>query len=103
MRHPYDNENRARLYDKFLDLSQYIEKLRKLKKHKREKILIDLKDLIISHDDTLFDKHVQEFPITVKKRWYDKDPFSWIVVNALKYADTDLLIKLFDYFEKSLK
>jgi hypothetical protein len=103
MRHPYDNENRARLYDKFLDLSQYIEELRKLKKHKREKILINLKDLIISHDDTLFDKHVQEFPITVKKRWYDKDPFSWIVVNALKYADTDLLIKLFDYFEKSLK
>ena len=42
----------------------------------------------------LIDKYVMDFPMGLKRRWYDKDPFSWLIINSLKYANKNLLEKV---------
>ena len=59
-------------------------------------------DVILNYDNELFEKHVFEFPMTNGRRWYDRDPFSWLVINALKYADEDLITDIILYLKEKL-
>jgi hypothetical protein len=38
-----------------------------------------------------------------KRRWYDKSPFLWLVINALKYSDDDLITDIILYLKEKLK
>ncbi len=89
-----------RWYDKIADLGIFIEKMKDIKKRKREKILVHLKDLIMKHDPEIVDKHVVDFPMGIRKRWYDKDPYSWLIINSLKFAKKDLIDEVIEYFKK---
>jgi hypothetical protein len=91
-----------RLYDKYLDLSYLIEKLKYLKKQERDKIISALKDLIMDYDNDFIGKHVLEFPLPNRRRWYDEDPLSWMVIHVLKYAEEDLLNKVNDFLKSNL-
>ena len=97
-----NNTLKNRWYDKYPDLRDCIEKLENLKKRKRDKIMLDMKDIIMDYDNKLIDRHVIEFPMTYKRRWYDKDPYSWLVINSLKYADEDLITNIITYLKKRL-
>ena len=88
-----------RWYDKYTDLSNNLERLKESNKRKREKIFMDMKNIIMEYDSELIDRHVLEFPLTHKQRWYDKDPFSWLVINTLEYADDALLSKIRRYLK----
>lgn len=92
-----------RAYDKFPDLAELIEQIKYLEKSKREKLLIGIKDIIIDYDPDFLDKYVSQFPMSLKRRWYDKDPFSWMTINAVHYADEDLLNLIIDYLKNELK
>jgi len=92
-----------RWYDKYPDLSRSLEELKGLKKQDRDKLIHGLKDIILDYDNELFDKHVLEFPMTYRRRWYDKDPFSWLVINALEYVDEDLITDIILYLEEKLQ
>ena len=61
-----------------------------------------MKDIIIDYDYELFNRHVLEFSMTHNRRWYDKDPFSWLTINGLKYANKELLNKIITYLKKVL-
>ena len=86
-----------RWYDKNPELSGYIDYLRDVEPDRRDKIIGDLKDLI---SDGLIDDNVLEFPLTTKRRWYDSDPYAWLVINALKYADDELIDRVIGYFRE---
>jgi len=90
-----------RWYDKYPELSKYIEKLKDLKERKRDKILLQMMQLIIEYDDKLIDKHILDFPIACR-RWYDKEASSWLVINALKYANEDLINEITLYLKEKL-
>lgn len=92
-----------RWYDRYLDLGHHIERLKSLKKKERDKIILGMKDVIMDYDDELIDRHVIDFPLSFKRRWYDKDPFSWMVINALMYADKALLNKITDFLRSKLQ
>ncbi len=95
-------EPKNRWYDKYPDLSDRIEKLKELKKRERDLIILDIKDIIMDYDNELIDRHVLEFPMTYKRRWYDKDPYSWLIINALKYANKDLITDVILYFKRKI-
>jgi len=100
----FDNDDhyKNRWYDSYPKLMKLINKLKGSEKSKRETLILGMKEIIIEHDSELIDKHVQEFPMTYKRRWYDEDPDSWLVINSLKYADDDLLTDIILYLRERL-
>jgi hypothetical protein len=92
-----------RWYDANPILRGLLEKLKITNNTKQEKIISDIKNLIMSYDSELMDRWVLEFPLTTKRRWYDKNPYSWLVINSLKYAEKKLLRRVMSYLKKELK
>jgi hypothetical protein len=95
-------EPKKRWYDKYPDLRILLDKLRELKKRKRDAIILEIKEIIKKRDECLFDKYVFEFPLSSRQRWYDNNPFSWLVINAMKYADEDLITDIILYLKDRL-
>ena len=91
-----------RWYDSYPDLSIRIEKIKNLNKNEKNKIILAMKDIIIDYDYELLNRYVIEFPMTYNRRWYDKDPFSWLTINGLKHANKELLNKIITYLKKVL-
>ena len=91
-----------RWYDRYPDLKVMFDKLQELKKGERDKIILELKDLIAGRDNCLFDKYVFEFSMPLQRRWYDNNPFSWLVISALKYADEALITDIILYLKERL-
>ncbi len=84
-----------RWYDKHKKLAALLEGLKGMRKYKRDKISTEIIDLIKTHDDTLIDNFVMEFPLEIyQRRWYDKDPYLWLIFNGLSKADKVLLKKV---------
>ena len=66
----------------------------------RDYLLSGVMGIIRSHDRQLLDKFVSEFPLDFnRRRWYDQDPYLWLIVNGLSYAGQDLLDAVADYLE----
>ena len=93
------NKNKNRGYDKYPDLRERLDALKELDKEERDAIIAGIKDSIMSGDPGLIDRHVMEFPMTSKRRWYDQDPYCWLTVNALKYANEDLIEKVTSFIK----
>lgn len=91
-----------RWYDQYPELSQLIEKIKVLSDDEKNEVLIKIKDIVIKHDAKIIDSHVMEFPMSSKRRWYDKDPYSWLVINALKFASEDLINIVTDYLKEKI-
>jgi len=91
-----------RWYDKHPEIGLLLEKLRILDLQDRGKIIEEMKNLIVKYDKDLIDRYVLEFPLTLKRRWYDEDPVSWMVINSLKYVDEDLLENIIFYLKEQL-
>ncbi len=98
-----NDDSEGRSYDIYPNLSELIEKLKNSERRDQDKIISGIKDLIMDFDSELIDRHVMEFPLTVKRRWYDKDPYSWLVMNALKYGEEKLIKNVVNYLQKKLK
>ena len=97
------NQKKQRWYDKYPNLSKMINDLEKLDQTKLDKILIDLKNMIIKTNPGLIDDNVLNFTMPIKRRrWYDNDPYSWLIFNALKYAEDGLLNDIMIYLEKNI-
>jgi len=89
-----------RWYDAVPELRDQIERLKDLNKEKRDKLFDGIKKLESDFDSKLIDRHVLEFPMNLRRRWYDQDPTSWLMINALKYADRPLLQRVIDYLKQ---
>jgi hypothetical protein len=89
-----------RWYDSVPELGKYIQKLGRKRNEDRNRLLVGMKNIIIKTNRKLIDDHVLEFQLN--RRWYDHDPFAWMIMNALKYAEEPLLIKIRDYLKEHL-
>lgn len=97
-----DDHYKNRWYDKYPKLRKFIDELKNLEKGERETIILDMQRMIIEYDNELIDRYVHEFPMTYRRRWYDNDPDSWLVVNALKFADENLITDIILYLKERL-
>ena len=90
-----------RWYDKNETLANYLDSLKEMPGVKKDKIIIEIMVLIKENNPTLLDDFVGEFPLNLnRRRWYDKDPYLWLLFNGLKYANDDLLQKVISFFEE---
>jgi len=80
-----------RWYDKNKNLASLLGILKARDPCDQEKVVAGMKEIIMGYDQDLMDRWVLEFPLTTKRRWYDQNPYSWLVINSLKYADSRLL------------
>lgn len=61
--------------------------------------------LIKEYDDDLLSfQRALEFPLDFKKkRWYDDDPYLWVMFNTLKISNDELLRIIEDYFKTKFR
>ncbi len=95
-------DDNNRWYDKYPDLRKSIKMLKGLKKRNRDEIIQGMKDLISNRDKELIAKNAIEFPLECKRRWYDTEPYSCLVINSLKYADDDLITDIILYLKEKM-
>jgi hypothetical protein len=95
-------EYNNRWYDKYPGLHLLLEKFKSLERRERDRIMLYVKDLIIDHDKQLFYKYVFELPVSERRRWYDKNHFSWLVVNSLEYAEEDFLTEITLFLQEAV-
>ena len=93
-----NSENRW--YDSNPELKAFLRLLKISNETVQDIIFNDIKDIIMDYDSNLVEKHVMEFPLTEKSRWYDKDPYSCLAFFSLKYLDSSAIDKVVDLRKK---
>jgi len=84
------------------ELGAFIDKLEVMPKMEKDMILIEMKNIIMDYDPEIVMNHIFEFPFQDRKRWYDMDPISWVVINILKYAQKDLINLIIAYLKNRI-
>ena len=92
-----------RWYDRNKSLASLLGMLKTRGPSDQEKLVTGMKEIIMEYDRDLMDRWVLEFPLTTKRRWYDQNPYSWLVINSLKYADAKLLAGIILYLRTELE
>ena len=94
----------ARWYDAHEKLCRNIDKLKFTERNLRDYMVSKVMKVIKCHDPHLLDKFVARFPLDIqRRRWYDKDPYLWLVINGLEYGSAELLDKVADLLEEEQK
>lgn len=97
-------ERNKRWYDANKELAAALEKLKLLEGDEQDRIVVHVIGLIHDHAHGLLEKYILDFPLDMKRRrWYDKDPYLWLMVNGLKYASPQLVMKAVTYINKAVK
>ncbi|NOZ08745.1 MAG: hypothetical protein GXO91_07725 [FCB group bacterium] len=94
--------NRNRWYDPPSKLGLHFEKMQFLREHERDAIIVGIKNIIMKHDPDLINRHILEFASFSRNRWYDADPYTWLIINSLKYAGNDIITEVIKYLEKKI-
>ncbi len=90
----------ARRYDKHEKLGQYLDSLKKIDENTRDGFIEGIMLLIKENNPHLLDDLVMGFPLSLHRiRWYDKDPYLWLIFNGLEYANEKLLNEVASYLE----
>jgi len=81
---------RMRWYDKHDGLAEALEVLKVAERKRREDMLEKMKEIITKKDPQFIDKCCEKFPLNpFKRRWYDSDPYLWLIINSLRYTDDE--------------
>ncbi len=92
-----------RWYDKHEGLANHLESLKIMPKRQLNEMLKDLITLARLLRPSLFEEHLLEYPLDLKKRrWYDDDPYLWLLVNGLRFAEDDIILKVVAFFDKQV-
>jgi|GEM_PF-692915 len=92
-----------RWYDKHEGLANHLEALKDMPKKQLNELLKDLITFARLLNPTLFEDHLFEYPLDPKRRrWYDEDPYLWLVVNGLRFTDDEVIAKIVAFFDKQI-
>ena len=89
-----------RWYDRFPSLSRNLERLREKPDKSRTYVINNIIQIIRDKNPELLNpEHALDFPLDPKKRrWYDQDPYFWLLVNTLSKADEQIIEAVAQYF-----
>jgi hypothetical protein len=83
-----------RWYDKYPKLAKLLEGLKDIRGDRRDEIISGVMLLIKQNAPNLLERYVLDFPLDIKRRrWYDCDPYLWLIFNGLQYASKPLIEK----------
>jgi hypothetical protein len=89
-----------RWYDAFPKLSRQFESFKHMHPHTRDKLIADIMGMVKSVKPGLLEEFLMDFPLDLnRRRWYDRDPYLWLMINGLKYAPVDLLRQVEAYLQ----
>jgi hypothetical protein len=92
----------ARWYDRYSKLGEYLDLMTELSPEKRDELVKGIMVIIKRENPDFLTDLVLQFPLDLfRRRWYDKDPYLWLVFNGLEYADDAMVGKVIDYFEEN--
>jgi len=84
-----------RWYDRYTDLAKHLGDLQTLNTGPRNRLVQDIIDTIRESDPQLLETFVLDFPLDIlRRRWYDKDPYLWLIFNGLRNAELVLIKKV---------
>ncbi len=93
-----------RWYDRYERFGRCLDGLKECNPWDRNRLVQGIMTIIRDHAPTLLDRFVQDFPLDIRRqRWYDKDPYLWLVMNGLRYADADLRDRVTAYLEEEYR
>jgi hypothetical protein len=99
------NTQNNRWYDEHKDLANFLELFKDMKDDVRDKHISAVISLIkqLDPDALSFDKAFN-FPLDIKRRrWYDSDPYLWLVINTLELVNQAVLDAVIDYLKNNIK
>jgi hypothetical protein len=84
-----------RWYDAHEAFAIQLETLKTAAVKSRDQTVAGVLDIIAADAPDLLEKYLLDFPLDQKKRrWYDQDPYLWLMVNGLEHANAKLLDKV---------
>lgn len=84
-------------------LRSNIDKLKNLPFYRKNRIVQGIMCLMKQHEPDLLEKFVLDFPLEVNRpRWYDDDPYQWLIINGLRYGSKKLHRLVFYYLEREM-
>ena len=93
-----------RWYDAHTKLAEALESLKGVDRDARGRIVAHVVELINERAPGLLEKYLLDFPLDrERRRWYDKDPYLWLMVNGLRFAKPELLGKATKYMAEALR
>ncbi|WP_028865321.1 hypothetical protein [Psychromonas aquimarina] len=93
-----------RWYDKYEVLGKRLDAFNEMDQKVMDPLLKGVMDLVKEHDPSLlcYEKTF-DFPLSLyRRRWYDKDPYLWLMFNTLKEADIVLLKSVEEYLVQEM-
>lgn len=99
-----ENPEMKRWYDKYPKLARCLDSFKDMHPKARDNLVKGVLTLISENDpNTIMENFVMEFPLDIyKKRWYDDDPYLWLIFNSLKNANNTLKDKVTSFLEENL-
>ncbi|MCH6582869.1 MAG: hypothetical protein IH808_07585 [Proteobacteria bacterium] len=92
----------ARWYDRHDELGKYLDLMAELSPEQRDELVKGIMVIIKRESPDFLTDLVLQFPLDLfRRRWYDKDPYLWLVFNGLEYADDAMVKKVIDYFKET--
>ena len=92
----------ARWYDRHNKLSEYLDLMAELSPEHRDELVKGIMVIIKRESPDFLTDLVLQFPLDLfRRRWYDEDPYLWLVFNGLEHADNAVVKKVIDYFEEN--
>jgi predicted PolB exonuclease-like 3'-5' exonuclease len=94
-----------RWYDQHAILSERLDDFKEMDEKRKDYLIKGVMNLVTGYDPNLLscDKAF-DFPLAFnRQRWYDQDPYLWLMFNTLKIADAKLIQSVTHYLENENK
>ena len=93
-----------RWYDRDRKLSCLLDSFKTMGEESRDRLCSGIIGLIHKFQAPLIDEDAMKFPLEFpSRRWYDKDPYLWLIFNGLRRANNTLIKKVTDYLDKNVE
>ena len=90
-----------RWYNEHEVLGHRLDDFKDMDQQQRDHLIKGVMNLVTNYDPNLLSyEKAFEFPLTFnRQRWYDQDPYLWLMFNTLQMADMELLASVTEYLE----
>ena len=93
-------KRKNRWYDKYERLAICLERFKGMPHASRDRLIAGVFDILRQTNPDILEKQFIKFPLEIlRRRWYDKDPYLWLLFNGLKFVDTEVLEMVTSYLE----
>lgn len=94
----------TRWYDENTRLSKRLDAFKEMDEPLKDHLIKGMMSLVTRYDPNLLSQEKAfDFPLNLnRQRWYDQDPYIWLLFNTLQIAEPALLQSIEDYLEKEM-